>query len=592
MIKKNKTAEDKPVSNFYTKALFLDKEQKEKIFRARVNYSSIYFQVFDWALLAFLFYGLINYFSGNWSFNINIWHFFIGLLAAVQTFFYHGFLYEKILDKKAGLAFNIDIIFVLSILFSIGQLLGGIASLFIIIYFLSLSVIIFFFPLLFVIGTFLAQIILLYILARIDPVQIEFANKNPEITLWLVVLLFLLSVFFSVFSFIYSKIKKTKNNFEDQITQLVADKGKSEAVLQSMGDGVFVVNREMKLNFINDAAQKMLGISNDQVNRTFGHFYGTIFKLKLNEKNIDYSKDCPLKQAIMEGKSNFKKDLSLSLGSKKQIYITLSSAPIVDAAGDAQGAVAVIRDVTKEKEIERMQMEFVSIASHELLTPITQVQGHLSMIIDENIGKLDDMARNLVSNAFKGIKRISRLVKDLMNISRIQRDTIKVNPVNIVVEDMIKNAIKDFQDEADSNEIKLIFEESSKKLPDILTDPDRLGEVLINLIGNAIKFTKKGSITIFAEQKKKGFLTIGVKDTGIGIGKEHFDKIFEKFYQVDSSHTREAEGTGLGLYITKTIINLLGGEIWIESQLGKGSTFYFTLPLVKEPIKIKEQSKK
>jgi len=572
--------EDKPISNFYTKPLFEDKEHQAKLHAIKIKSTARFFEIFDWMIISFFIYAAVNYFLGNWSFTFHPAYFFIVGLVICQTLIYHRFFYDNILKKNADIALDIDITFILLMLISVAELFGGITSPFIFIFFLCLGITVFFFyP--YAVPVFLVfELAVIYITASIDLNQANFISNYPVWFRWEIILLATFGALFFAISAIYYRQGEERDKLEEVVSKLVAEKVKGEVVLQSMSDGVFVVDREKRLIFLNEAAEKILKVSKEQGEHFLGHFYGNIFKLRINNKEIDYTKDCPLQIAIAEGKSIFRDDLSLINLSNKTLYITLSSAPVVDASGNAQGAVAIIRDVTKEKEIERIQMEFVSIASHELLTPITQVQGHLSMIVDENIGEVDDTASNIVSNAYKGIKRIARLVRDLMNVSRIQRGSMKMNIVPVDMNSLLENAAKDFQDEAKSNDLQLIFEKPQKPVSEAFGDPDRLGEVINNFIGNAIKFTKKGKIVLSVSEKRDGSIEVSVQDTGIGIEKENFDKVFDKFYQVDSSATREAQGTGLGLYISKVIVEMMNGKIWVESKLGKGSRFCFTLPKV------------
>lgn len=574
-MKKVKEAErnrSKPTPSLLSSALFFDEEQKQKLFVSSVRRAGRIFEILDWFIIAASLY----FFLGFYWFRLEPVFLFINLLALAQSLVYHRLFFFNLSRKRPTLALNIDISFFLVMLILLTQLFGGIASPMAFIYIVVLGITAFFFSPYFIFISLLLEFLVIYVFILSDLNQLNFISSYNDIFIWEIILLGASAILFFIGSLVYSKQKKELLRLEDFSNQLVADKVKSEAVLQSMSDGVFVVSRERKLLFLNDAA---LGIikSKESKERLLGHFYGSVFKFRIENKSLDYARDCPLELAITERKPNSRNDLSISVFGKP-VFVIISSAPIIDAAGDARGAVAIIRDITKEKEMEKMQMEFVSVASHELLTPITQVQGHLSMVVDEKIGKLDETASKLVGNAYKGIKRVSRLVKDLMNISRIERGAMKINPVEVDISQFIESVVRDFKDEVQSEGLKLVFNKPKRAIPVVLTDSNRLGEVLNNLIGNALKFTKEGGITISLSEKKDGFVVIAVRDTGIGIVKENIPLLFNKFYQVDSSATREAEGTGLGLYISKTIIEMLGGKIWVESKLGEGSTFYFSIP--------------
>ncbi len=575
---KGEKASPKTASVSYNNQLFQDKEIKQRIYISRVRIAGRFFE----ALYSFIILLSLYFFFNFYPFRLAPSFLAINLIALLGILVYHRLIFQDLSKKNPTLALNVDISAVILMLILLSGLSGGIASPMFFIYFVVLAATAFaFFPYFVFISLFL-EFIVIYFSVLYDPIQLSFVGQFVDLFIWEIVLLSVFSVLFFVLSSLFFEQKKAKEKLEDFTNQLVADKVKSEAVLQSMSDGVFVVDREKRLIFTNEAAENLIKISQKQKENLMGHFYGNVFKFRIGDKDLDYTKECPLQLAITEGKPNNRKDLALLTFFKKPVFIALSSAPVIDAAGNAQGAVAVIRDITKEKEIEKMQMEFISIASHELLTPITQVQGHLSMMVEEHIGKMDETALKLAGNAFKGIRRIARLVKDLMNVSRIERGAMKINLVEIEIEKAIESLIKDFQMDAQSLGLKLLFKKPAKRMPFVLADMDRLSEVLTNLIGNALKFTKSGGIILSVLEKRDGFVVVSVSDTGIGIPKENLEKLFDKFYQVDSSATREAEGTGLGLYISKTIIEMMGGKIWVESKPGKGSIFSFSLPIAKE----------
>lgn len=552
---------------------FLDKEQKYKLFISKVRKAGRFFEIADWFIVAVSVYFFVNLYP----FRFEPAFLFINLLALSQSLIYHRLIFSNLHKNKPKLALNIDISFFLLMAIFLAELLGGITSPASFIFIAILLISAFCFNPYFLPVILFLELGIIYFFILGDPHQLAFLGSHYNLFIWELFIIIISFIAFFALGYFYFNKKKEWDLLESMANQLTADKVKSEAVLQSMSDGVFVVDRERRIIFLNDAAEKIIK-SQEPKEKFIGHFYGNVFKFLREGKLLDYTKDCPLQLAIDEGKPNSRNDLSLEVF-KKPVFITMSAAPIIDAAGDARGAVAVLRDITKEKEVERIQMEFVSIASHELLTPITQVQGHLSMMVEEKIGKMDATAEKLAGNAFQGIKRISRLVKDLMNISRIERGAMKITPTSFDLIDFINNLIKEFQDEFTSAELKLEFKKPNKASLNIYTDQDRIGEVLTNLIGNAIKFTKAGRITISLAEKKEGFVVISVSDTGIGIPKENISQLFDKFYQVDSSATREAQGTGLGLYISKTIVEMLGGKIWVESKLGEGSIFYFSIPL-------------
>lgn len=241
-------------------------------------------------------------------------------------------------------------------------------------------------------------------------------------------------------------------------------------------------------------------------------------------------------------------------------------------------------------EGNQMKTEFVSIASHELLTPISAMNGYLSMILDENIGKIDHKAKSYLENAYASTQRLALLVKDLLTVSRLDSGSLEIKPVSINIEKMIEDTITLLKPMADKKELTLVFEKSGTILPNVLADPSRLQEIIDNLLSNSIKYTPKGSVVVkckLHQPSKKSLsdvaaITTQVEDTGIGIEKYERTHMFQKFYRAENDFTMGVMGTGLGLYIIKTTLEKMSGSIHYtpKSDHGEtGSIFEFTLPV-------------
>ncbi len=231
-------------------------------------------------------------------------------------------------------------------------------------------------------------------------------------------------------------------------------------------------------------------------------------------------------------------------------------------------------------EEDKLKSEFISIASHELLSPTAAIEGYLSMLLDEKMKVAKDQQRQFVQRAYDSSRRLADLVKDLLSISRIESGRMKIVPAPTDLVALVDQATQELKVAATDKQLTLNFVKPTAKMPKVIADSDRVMQVCINLINNAIKYTPKGSVTVTMEQQKDTVRVL-VKDSGIGIAKEDQTHLFEKFHRIDNPATAGIMGTGLGLYIVKNIITLLGGEVSIESELNKGSTFAFTLPVAK-----------
>ena len=229
------------------------------------------------------------------------------------------------------------------------------------------------------------------------------------------------------------------------------------------------------------------------------------------------------------------------------------------------------------KDNQKLRDEFVFIAAHELRTPVTAIRGYLSMVLEETFGKVPEKIKENLIIANKSNDRLVRLVQDLLEVARSEAGKMKIEMKEVDIGERINTVIKELESLAREKNIKMNY--SREKDFIVLSDEYKLSEVLVNIIGNAIKYTiDNGSIDI-SHSQKDGFLITRVKDHGIGMDKEQMEKLFTKFYRVQTDVTAKIEGTGLGLFICKEIIERMNGKIWVESEAGRGSIFSFSLKL-------------
>ncbi len=245
-------------------------------------------------------------------------------------------------------------------------------------------------------------------------------------------------------------------------------------------------------------------------------------------------------------------------------------------ASNASLAISEACVYEKIKELDRLKTEFLSNTSHELRTPLMAIQGAIELLSNTLKKFSKKEIGNLIDIIQRNTKRMSELVKNLLDFSRIERGSFEIVKKKISVTTIIDEVVEEMKKIADKKRIK-IFKNIPKKIPNILADPDRLKQVFINLVDNAIKFTPEGGKVTIGAKVSKSFIEFFVQDTGIGIAPDQKEKIFDKFYQVDGSLTREHGGLGLGLAIAKDIVELHSGNIWVESELKEGSKFIFTI---------------
>jgi signal transduction histidine kinase/CheY-like chemotaxis protein len=263
--------------------------------------------------------------------------------------------------------------------------------------------------------------------------------------------------------------------------------------------------------------------------------------------------------------------------------LEVRSNPVVSKRGKYLGCVMSLHDVTAEREIAVMKNEFVSMVSHELRTPLTSIKGYVDLIVDGEAGEINDVQREFLEIVQDNSDRLVTLINDLLDISRIEsgRVNLKVEPVEM--DCIIEDVVDTFATVAEQAGVELSWE-VEKGMPRAAADRDRIGQVLMNLVSNAIKYSPDGGSTSISARMDGGRVLVEVTDTGIGISEEDQQQLFTKFFRVDSALTREIGGTGLGLSICKSVVELLGGEIGVRSTLGDGATFYFTLRVASEDM--------
>ncbi len=231
------------------------------------------------------------------------------------------------------------------------------------------------------------------------------------------------------------------------------------------------------------------------------------------------------------------------------------------------------------KELDSAKSEFMSIASHQLRTPLAGIVGYLSMILDGDYGKIDDNQQKIVSEVFAASQRLVRLVNTFLNVTRIEAGRFTLSFVNVNFVDLVRGEVMELQPTADKKNVKLVYEEPKDKNLMAMVD-DKIRDAVLNLIDNAIKYTPDGTVTVRLEKEGKDMLHYSVKDSGVGISKDEVDNLFQKFVRGSGIAKIQPNGSGLGLYIVKKIVEGHGGKVWAESEgEGKGSTFNIRIPI-------------
>lgn len=357
------------------------------------------------------------------------------------------------------------------------------------------------------------------------------------------------------------------------LTSVEAEKAKANALFLSIGDGAIVTDETGRIERVNAQAQKILGFNEAELVGQW--FPKVIIAEDENGKQIQ-NIGLPVTQAILNGESvNAKSFYRKKDGTVVPVEVTVS--PVL-LNGKPVGAIELFRDYSEDYALDQMKSQFISLASHQLRTPLTSIMLNAHMLEDGYAGKLTDEQRQLLSAVIISSDRMTELVTMLLNITRVEAGKVSVKPEPAKLNELLGEIINEVTPKAKEKNIT-IANKAVSALPQINTDKAMVKEVFANLLTNAIKYTPPGGKITTDIQLHDGLIYSGVRDTGYGIPEEEQDKLFSKFYRGSNIIKQEVVGTGLGLYLVKQVVEMLGGQIDFKSKQNEGTLFWFSLPV-------------
>jgi len=371
------------------------------------------------------------------------------------------------------------------------------------------------------------------------------------------------------FNKMINSVRQEKLNLEQRVKnrtkELQQETLKLEQIAQNMKVGAILLNDKGEVIFANKKAKEILKIGNageNPIEKLFSKF-------KKPDVEVNFYKcisGAPSKEMEVEDDGEIFKLSFSCLKSREE--------------GEIFGHIVWIENVTEEELIDRAKSDFVSIASHQLRTPLTAVKLFTEMLLDGQVGELNAKQEEYVSNVAKSTDRVIELVNDLLNVSRLESSTLKVEPEPTDLVSFIESVVGDVSPLAKEKTCRVDFEKPAEKLQNVPIDQILLRQVIANVVSNAIRYSTSGGceVKVGLRKTKEGYI-ISVSDNGIGIPEKNKKNIFEKFFRADNAAKAAAEGTGLGLFVSKMIIETAGGKIWFESEEGKGTTFYVNIPI-------------
>ncbi len=350
-----------------------------------------------------------------------------------------------------------------------------------------------------------------------------------------------------------------------------------EALLDSINDGVYVTDLQRRIVYWNRSAEEITGFSREEVAGKPCH--AGILQHRDEQGNELCSSDlCPLNRAMATGKSSNRPIRVIARSADGGTFTSaVSVAPVRDKKGTIIGGVEVFRDISEDLELERLKSEFLSTVSHELKTPLTSIIGYLDLVLEEDAGEVTPEQQEFLTISLQQAEKLQELIMDILEIQKMESGAlpVKVDCVDLVA--MIEQLFHSQEPLIRKKKLEKVFVGPEKAL--YLGDRQKLEKILGNLISNAVRYTEQGSVAVVLEKEEEGY-KVSVKDTGVGLSRQEQQKVFDRFYRADNSLNRSTGGTGLGLYIVKTMLEKMGGEITLESEPGKGTCFTVLLPFI------------
>ena len=358
-----------------------------------------------------------------------------------------------------------------------------------------------------------------------------------------------------------NSINYMSDQIKERISEIETNRSRFEAILLSMFEGVVVIDNSGSVRLMNDALKRLLDVSENP----------------LGKRPLEVIRNIEI-QEIADKVLNLRRDVeSLEIHILQPLEKTLQvHATSVVKDNELLGAVLVFHDITELRRLENIRKDFVANVSHELRTPITNIKGFSETLLE---GALEDKenAKDFVKTINADSNRLAQLVEDLLDLSKIESGKVSLDLSSCEIKDIVDRVVTSFKKKAGECKIGIKID-ILKNLPKVCVDEKSIVQVFLNLIDNAIKYNKDGGFVKISAKEKDNFIEVSVSDSGIGIPSEDLPRIFERFYRVDKARSRELGGTGLGLSIAKHLIQSHKGQITVQSELGQGTTFVFTLP--------------
>ena len=366
---------------------------------------------------------------------------------------------------------------------------------------------------------------------------------------------------------------KMKRRNKQLSEELVTEKNKAEAIVHSINDGIIVFDGNDRISLVNKACTEILGHTEEEL---VGRRIMEVLELKelimLLVEASHHSDEVVSDEIILKH----------SKDPESEMNIIAIAKTLRDRDDHPMGVVTVLRDVTREKEVSRMKANFLATISHELRTPLTSILSTYELLLQNSLGELTDDQREFITLSKEQGAFLSELLENLIDLTTLEANQLELTRMPFDLKRLAGDVVDDIKGSASAKGLGILVD-IADDLPKIVGDEHKIARVLKNLLSNAVKFTENGDVGLTIQRDDDG-VQLSIRDSGIGIAEEYFDKIFEKFFQVDNTTTREFKGSGAGLAICRAIVQAHRGRIWVESALEEGAAFHVHLPITASAI--------
>jgi two-component system phosphate regulon sensor histidine kinase PhoR len=372
------------------------------------------------------------------------------------------------------------------------------------------------------------------------------------------------------------ELSRATDRLAQKMREVLHEKEKTSAVLASVADGVYVVNITGKIVLWNQSAALITGFSEEEM--IGKECYGASGEAPDGDGGC--TPFCGTAARVDESFTSIGYEVLACRKDNEKMWLSVSAAPIRDSDGTIAGVVHVFRDISEYKEIDRVKSDFVATVSHELRTPLTSILGFSKTLLRTDASFSDASRKSFLLEIVREGERLARLIEDVLSVSRIEAGKLRLDLKAVDAGPTVGHVVKNM---ARLTSIHNFVINVPDDLPRVSADPDKLYQVLLNLVVNAIKYSPDGGPITVSAGERDGKIRFEVADQGVGISPEHLPHVFERFYRA-ARGKGGTTGTGLGLYVSKSLLEQMGGRIWVESEVEHGSRFFFELPVaVAEP---------